>query len=754
MSGSLFTDDIMTEQVWDRAKMGALWKQRDSLDPGVASKLDALYKSRNKGVIKGSTRVKYSLRKFAGKLGFGRLYGTNESLETFENEIRGTLCSELYYDIDVVNCHPTLMHQFAKRYFDFEMPHCKSFCENRDEYYAQLSKNREVAKTELFKVLYGGSVSLDSLAPYHQECKMLTNQLKGHANYEKLWKAIQKNEQSNQSGKLLSYVLQTEERRVMLALRNYLLSEGWSVDVLSYDGCMIRKKSSGDFPDTLLSGASEAIVQNTGYRVALTNKPMMSLDLPPQETPEESTIYPFDFLLNDSFGAKVFSTLAGDLLCQSTQKLHVFDTENGLWTDDIISIKKLVHRFKDQLVFKKYGVIGITVVDYGGTETKITPMLTQTLNYVKNKVFDYDTSKGKLLFADGIYDFDTGQFTEGFNPEIHFAGRIDRPFPQDRDLSYEAFVNTKLFEDPYLADQTEQAQFFKTALARALYGDYLAKRAYISVGEPNCGRGLLTLSLRQAFGSFVSTFSSNNLLYNAKSSDDEAKKLAWFVPISNSRIAISNEISMSGKFVDSNTLKALSSGGDQLNARKLHENESPLISRTTCFLLTNDIPDMKPADKGLLNRLCVNELKKSYVAYPDPTDPTQAQEDRTLPIEAVKEPWANALFWLLADSWAEFATTDRVAPKPESVRLAVEEWVEKGVSIKSLLEEHYDITKSENDWVRSSDVRTYLKTKGCKDSDTKMGREIRKLTGISKANKKIDGKAICGYFGLKDKEED
>lgn len=717
-----------------------------------------------KNAKNGLNTVTYETYKGYGGRSIGRYVAKSESgLQSLPKNIRAALCQKYYWDFDIVNCHPTFLLQLCKQW-GFECKLLENYVQNRKQVLEEISKTVTIPsgqepKDVIRNIMFGSgqyigkSEYLDSfIAEIKQITKNFCEKHKEFYEWSKKKKEIQNDHRPAETSALAVF-LQDVEKMIILTIEDYMKLKQRRVDTNMFDGGLLLKHPDEQVgPEDLLRGAEEWVLSKTGYEIKLLYKPLITTFKYPTG---QDYIYDADDTIDDAFAAKKLRELAGDLLCKNNGKLFVFDTSKGLWTSEMDSIKELIHRFKDDLIFLQDTGKGIKKHNYGGSQVNFTRMLHFVTNELPNKVFDFDTSKGKLLFADGIYDMDTGEFSQGFDPDIHFAGRIDRPFPKadERDFEYEAYVNKILFQDPYLEEQAEQAAFFKTALARALYGDYLAKRAYVSVGEPNCGRGLLTKSLGCAFGSFVATFSSNNLLYNSKSSDDEAKKLAWFVPIANSRIAISNEISMMGRPVDSNILKAISSGGDKINARKLHENESPLISRTTVFLLTNDIPEMKPPDQGLINRLCVNELKKSYVAQPDPTDPCQAQEDKKLMTECESTIWMDALFWLMADEWNRFKQTDRIAPKPSAVVDGISDWVEKGVGIKSLLTERYEITKSEDDYITARDIHAYLKSKGCKDSETKRGKEIRKMTGISKAVKKVDGKTITVFFGLKELED-
>lgn len=271
---ALFTETIETEQLWSRKAMGELWSVRKNLDGKLVNQLDVLFKSRQKDSVVGKTTIKYTLGgkdSVPGKLGFGRLY--SRGFETFENEARGSLCSDFYYDVDVKNAHPTLMYQFAKKLFDYDMVECKKFCANRQQYYEEIADNKEEAKAGMFRVLYGGACNFSSLVPFKTECESLANKLMKHTDYCKLWEAVVKAKEQNPAGSFLSYVLQTEERKVMLCMRDFFIEKGWSVDVLCYDGIMVRKLTTKDVDASVLREAEGVVLEKTGYKIELDIKP-------------------------------------------------------------------------------------------------------------------------------------------------------------------------------------------------------------------------------------------------------------------------------------------------------------------------------------------------------------------------------------------------------------------------------------------------------------------------------------------------
>ena len=285
-------DAITCEQLFSRSSLGFLWAKRDQLDPGQRSILDALYLGRKKGSIDGSIKVEYRLPKTGvGKLGFGRCYGTKGSLETLERECRGTMCREFYDDVDVINCHPVLLHQFAQRNYQVEMPEVEKYCDNRAEFLAKVSDKKEDAKQAIIKVFYNGKNDFPHLAPMALEIKnFIKRHLMDDDTYKELLTYVRKQE-NNTYGSFLSHVLQTEERKVMMAMRQSFINQGFSVDVLAYDGVMLRKGKKS-LEVSALREAEDFIHHTTNYRINLLIKPFEFFEVTEEQKEEVEEVAP------------------------------------------------------------------------------------------------------------------------------------------------------------------------------------------------------------------------------------------------------------------------------------------------------------------------------------------------------------------------------------------------------------------------------------------------------------------------------
>lgn len=272
---------ITTTMTYSRRAMGYLWDRRTELDPQQVAILESLYNNRKKGSLECSftSKYKHSVSK-AGKLGYGRLFGSKGSLEKLERECRGTLCKDHYYDIDVVNAHPVMLLQFAKRNYNKDLVELQNYIDNRDALLKEICENRDDAKKAVIAVMYNGKPSFMSgfLMKLYNEIHTFAKFLFNQAEFADLKEAV-KNE-DNIYGSFLSYVLQTIECDVMLVMKQSLEKLGWAVDVLAYDGVMVRKTESTKLDEHLRLVEAD-IKERTGFELKLLVKPFDSFELPP-----------------------------------------------------------------------------------------------------------------------------------------------------------------------------------------------------------------------------------------------------------------------------------------------------------------------------------------------------------------------------------------------------------------------------------------------------------------------------------------
>jgi len=86
------------------------------------------------------------------------------SLQSLPREIRQTISEEYYYDIDIKNCHPVLIQQYAKAN-NLNYQYIKIYNQHRDELLEEYSKKYNVDKSDVKKsflsILNGGKSFLN-----------------------------------------------------------------------------------------------------------------------------------------------------------------------------------------------------------------------------------------------------------------------------------------------------------------------------------------------------------------------------------------------------------------------------------------------------------------------------------------------------------------------------------------------------------------------------------------------------------------
>lgn len=276
--------------------MSDLWAQREALlSTEEAAILDKLYKGRKAVGSLQSQKITYtpSNKSGPGKAGYGRLYGYGgHSLEQISSEIRGTLCKDVYHDVDMVNCQPTLLANLASHY-DRRLPVLDLYVSRREEFLAELMSmmdcSRAAAKAEVLKVFFGGATSISILRSLQSEIREFALFLASTDEWSDVYSVASKDERIYS---FMSHVLGTEERRCLLAMDTYLTGKGWNADVFAYDGLMVRKRGDAEMTPELLAELETAVHTATGYSIKLTVKPMVSLlpDVPSAETEDSREI--------------------------------------------------------------------------------------------------------------------------------------------------------------------------------------------------------------------------------------------------------------------------------------------------------------------------------------------------------------------------------------------------------------------------------------------------------------------------------
>jgi phage/plasmid-associated DNA primase len=287
----------------------------------------------------------------------------------------------------------------------------------------------------------------------------------------------------------------------------------------------------------------------------------------------------------------------------------------------------------------------------------------------------------------------------------------------------------------------------KFIIARAIAGHIEDKKFYAILGNPNCGKGTITIGLNYTFDKYMGEWNINNIKYNPKSGTDEAKKLSWLSPLKNVRCAFSNESRMDRSNIDGNLIKTLASGGDSIIMRQNFKDETQYVFPTTFFYFGNDIATISPRDKAIEVRMRFIRFVKEFVDKPiEECSALEMPADPTIKSKLKTRQYRSALFWIIMNSYKPNYVD--VKEPQDVIEETQENIIVEEKELKKLLQEEYEFTGDDEDYVISRDITSYLKRMGVNMSDTKIGRELRNL-GLKKKDKKIDGKTNVVYIGIR-----
>ena len=237
----------------------------------------------------------------------------------------------------------------------------------------------------------------------------------------------------------------------------------------------------------------------------------------------------------------------------------------------------------------------------------------------------------------------------------------------------------------------------------------MLKRLFMCLGDSNTGKSTLTKALQSSFGEYVGTFNAE--CFNHKeTSQDEAQIMRWALLMRFKRIIFSNELSTKGK-LNGSMMKKVSSGGDSLVGRTHGKEETSFTPHFIANIFANDINEITPYDDALQNRLRVIPYTKVYV-------------DEN-PKEMLTTKFKQTFIRIMLDSFINFKLNGEIK-EPDAVLSARSEWVSQDANVIQKFLESYNITNDDKDFIKSADIKEWVKENDVGISDTKFAMELKK----------------------------
>jgi len=231
-----------------------------------------------KKIVKMKSDIIHTNYLFSKKLeDNGRLFANGVSLQQLPREIRNCIANNQYYDLDMVNCHQQALSQYCRKN--------NIDCKKLDEYNLDPKKYRqelltsnpeydmEESKKQFLKILNGGESNANTTFFKEYKKEMLEIHKKVIELNKDEYNKIKKKEKYNPDGKMVNIILCRLEHMILMNAVYFMKNKGFSVDVLVFDGLMIRKNK--ELTKEILAELNKYISNKTEYNMYFVEKEMV-----------------------------------------------------------------------------------------------------------------------------------------------------------------------------------------------------------------------------------------------------------------------------------------------------------------------------------------------------------------------------------------------------------------------------------------------------------------------------------------------
>lgn len=204
---------------------------------------------------------------------YGRYYGS--ILQNIDKKFRNYICYDYCIDLDIINCHPTILNQLLIQY-DIASKELQSYVDNR----SYILQTYNIPKDYISFCINNSNFS--SSEPFFNKInKRIYDDLfhKLKKIYPDLFTYISKQKDYNENieGSFISWVLQTIESDIIDQVIKYLKQHNIKISTYMYDGLLLLKNEQ--LNDNFLSNLSSFIKEKTYYNILFSFKKMDFDDL-------------------------------------------------------------------------------------------------------------------------------------------------------------------------------------------------------------------------------------------------------------------------------------------------------------------------------------------------------------------------------------------------------------------------------------------------------------------------------------------
>ena len=538
-------------------------------------------------------------------IGRFNLAGGKFGAQNLMREFRTLLCCKDYYDIDIKNCHPTLLLQYAKKK-NLDCKALEDYVKNRDKYFKEGSKlkldKQEVKDLFLF-IMFGGSGDKEvkkkiegtdfekKFKTYLEEVKTIQKYI--YTNEQNIKQLVDEKEKENKNGSACSYYLQNEENKIVQIADDYFTKLRYHVGSLIFDGLQVRKTK--ELGTQVLTDLNKLVKTKTEYEIEFIIKDWdKDYDIPEHELNFNIDLYLVD---NDREAAEIMIDLLEGIFIKSGGSFYEKKsaTANIYIPIDEKTLKTRLLKYVTDVNIQKRGEKQNTHMSKNNKSAKniidvVVSLLVEGEDQTLKHKLDNST-KHKLCFLNGYYDFLKKEFCE-YNDDIATAVFVNRNYKEPKEEKMNILKNKILY--PILTDE-KQRKWYLNWLSRGIAGLWKEDKTYvIGVGNRDSGKSAITDLCKNAFNTYARTFNGEQLACS-KLGGDLDLKLKWLSDFEYCRLLFSNELKSEDENkkqlkLDGEILKRIASGGDEIQSRKIYQDAKEFSLKARMCLFMNRIP--------------------------------------------------------------------------------------------------------------------------------------------------------------------
>jgi hypothetical protein len=625
-------------------------------------------------------RSKHENDRLIARTSIRKYYAT---LQNLSRRVKQTICDGLYQNMDIVNCMPTSIRQWAVKE-GLDVPALGEYVDDRknrlQEFMDMCNLSRDDAKGFINSVMNSGTrwkrirnqpAWLGYIA---NDIAVIANHIKDH--HQDIWDfAVEDHktkdrEWDNIEGCAMARLYRILEATFLDIMEDTLRDMGHIGDdndcSLENDGLMT---TSMTVTEDDLRAMEARVFEETGYAVNIVFKPFDEIipDVPLSgndfDNVRPTTVLESHESHNEA-AAKMMEYLAPIIRkCDGT----LFVKIHGVWTNDPERANQYLLRMCLNANFIK--------ISSKGADMPFSSCLSNAKGMVAAIVANLDDdpkfyehllmgTQKKLCFTDGYWDYELGHFVEGLDG-VDTMITTGRPFPKTRDEDtikevYRRIITPVLGfkKDNHAGTQRSITSYFGSAPppttithdiehenhtaylhvnARAVAGNP-DKISLSLVGRRNTGKSKLDQLLAGSIGGYHHSIASGNLL-SKPSSDDPEKDNKVFIECEGARIVSTQEIKSKGD-LDGAFIKCFQAVNEKQSGRLLHKNSRNVYVTGTLNMNHNGSGKMDPVDANEFNI----PIRMPHMFVDADTKERDGKYDRSL---VLKDPSIDA--WILRD---------------------------------------------------------------------------------------------------------